>query len=374
MTTSKSFGGAFEGRSVLLTGHTGFKGAWLAHWLHALGAKVTGVALPPATERSLFDSTGLESELDHVVQDIRDAEAMSSLVERTRPDFVFHLAAQALVLPSYDDPVDTFSTNAMGTAHVLDAVRRRGEPCSVVVVTTDKCYENREWEFAYREDDPMGGHDPYSASKGVAELITSSYRRSFFPEGSGIRVASARAGNVVGPGDWAAHRLVPDVIRALLSGDPVEIRSPQSTRPWQHVLEPLSGYLWLGAALAGDEGPRFTKAYNLGPAPESSRTVGELVQLLHTTIGRGAVELGQPPAGRHEAQLLRLAIDRVASDLGWRPTWDFERTIEFTARGYHRLDEAKDAAEATAVVRGQIDAYSRAAAELGQPWAQGTSE
>ncbi len=311
---SMPFGNIYGGKRVLLTGHTGFKGAWLAEWLLALGAEVTGFALLPPTEPALFDQLGLSARLRHVVGDVRDLAAVRRVVEETKPDFVFHLAAQPLVRLSYDQPVETYATNVMGTVNVLEAVRLAARPCTVVAVTTDKCYENKEWVHSYREEDPMGGHDPYSSSKGAAELVIAAYRRSFFCTQSSapsaqlppIRLASVRAGNVIGGGDWALDRIVPDCIRSLQRGEPVPVRNKIATRPWQHVLEPLSGYLWLGACLANPPLSAFgsqpsapssqlASAFNFGPALSSNRTVAELVQeVIKQWPGRWSSTRGSP--------------------------------------------------------------------------------
>ena len=243
------FGGAFRGKNVWLSGHTGFKGAWLAHWLLGLGAKVHGFALPPATEPALFDQLGLVNQMEHQLADIRDSGAVAASIAAVQPDFVFHLAAQAILRTSYEIPIETYATNVMGTIHVLEALRALKKPCAAVLVTTDKCYENREWVYGYREDDPLGGYDPYSSSKAAAEIAISAWRRSFFGEHP-VRVASGRAGNVIGGGDWAKDRIVPDCIRHLQRNESIPVRNPRATRPWQHVLEPLSGYLWLAARVA----------------------------------------------------------------------------------------------------------------------------
>ncbi|MGE0791763.1 MAG: CDP-glucose 4,6-dehydratase [Sandaracinaceae bacterium] len=359
---------AYRSRRVLVTGDTGFKGAWLVHWLRSLDAEVFGLALPPE-EGSVYARTGLGLYSRHVDCDIRDLAACRAAVDEARPDVVFHLAAQALVRPSYEAPVDTFATNVMGTVHVLDVIRERAEPAAVVVVTSDKCYENSEWAFAYRETDPLGGHDPYSASKGASEIVASSYRRSFLDE-MGVHVASARAGNVVGPGDWSPARIVPDIMRGLFAGEPVVLRNPQAVRPWQHVLEPLSGYLWLGAKLQGPDAASFSKAYNFGPGPESCRTVAELVAVTQAALGGGRSQDDPGGAHPHEAGTLRLAIDRASSELRWRPVWDFRQTLTRTAKGYAALRDAVDADTAAGVVVGEIDAYTADAADLGVPWAQ----
>ena len=274
----------YSGRRVLVTGHTGFKGAWLCEWLLGLGAEVHGLALP-ALKPSLFFALELERRMKHAIQDIRNAHELEHAIRELRPDFIFHLAAQALVRVSYREPVPTFATNALGTANLLEAVRVANLPCTVVVVTTDKCYENDGRSKNFKESDSLGGHDPYSASKAAAELVVASYRDAFFSHGADVALASARAGNVVGGGDWAEDRIVPDCIRALSAGKPIPVRNPGFTRPWQHVLEPLSGYLLLGAKLeearrkkSVAEIARFAQAFNFGPEPDANRTVRELVE------------------------------------------------------------------------------------------------
>lgn len=357
---------AYRTKRVLLTGHTGFKGAWLAHWLSKLGAEVFGVALEPESDDVLFVRAGVEERVGHHVADIRDLTRLREIIRDVRPDYVFHLAAQSLVRRSYEDPVGTFETNVLGTVNVLEAVRQLDE-CAVVVVTSDKCYENLEWQYAYREDDRMGGHDPYSASKGAAEIVSASYRRSFFADG-GIRIASGRAGNVVGAGDWAADRIVPDVIRAVFAGQDVQVRNPASIRPWQHVLEPLSGYLWLGARMAAPDGARHARAYNFGPPPESCRSVGELVNTLHAALGRERAFSEDDRDAPHEAKFLRLAIDLAVAELGWKPAWGFEETLTRTAKGYERSRQA--VAECVAVLDEDILAYEDAARRRGAEWAK----
>lgn len=356
----------YRGKRVLVTGHTGFKGGWLCEWLLALGAEVTGLALPPATEPALFEQLGLQGRLHHRLGDIRDLAVVEAALAAARPDFVFHLAAQPLVRLSYEQPVETYATNIMGTIHVLEAVRRAGRSCVVVAVTTDKCYENREDGSAYREEEAMGGHDPYSSSKGAAELVIAAYRRSYFSKEPGagskepvVRLASARAGNVIGGGDWAADRIVPDCIRALQRGEVIAVRNKASTRPWQHVLEPLSGYLWLGACLANSQLSTFnsqlTSAFNFGPALTSNRTVADLVhEVLKHWPGRW--EDRSNPAAVHEAKLLNLSTDKAARLLQWRPVWDFAATICQTVTWYRRVNE--DAAGAADTTRAQIAGYS----------------
>ncbi len=270
---------------------------------------------------------------------------------------MFHLAAQSLVRRSYAEPVETFDTNVRGAVHVLDAVRRAGHPCAVVVVTSDKCYANREEDYAYREDDPMGGHDPYSASKGCEELATASYRAAFFSPGGAVRLATARAGNVIGPGDWAEDRIVPDAVRAIRSGRPLQVRNPRAVRPWQHVLEPLGGYLRLGEALLAGE-PSADQAWNFGPDPSSARDVGTLATRFCEAWGDGAAWEAAPDAANpHEAHLLQLSIEKAAAGLDWRPKWDFETTVKRTATGYRTLLDAADAAAVRAFMAEEIEAY-----------------
>ena len=349
------FGGAFQNKTVWLSGHTGFKGSWLAEWLLSLGAKVHGYALTPPTNPALFDQLGLASRMEHQIADVRDAAAVRASILAAQPDFVFHLAAQPLVRPSYESPLETYATNVMGTAHVLDALRGLEKPCAAVMVTTDKCYENREWLHGYREEDPLGGYDPYSSSKAAAEIAIASWRRAFFGK-SPVRIASARAGNVIGGGDWALDRIVPDCIRALRAGQPIGIRNPKATRPWQHVLEPLSGYLWLAALLAKDA--HLATAFNFGPGLDSNRTVRDVVEQL-LTHWPGEWRDESTPGSLHEASLLFLATDKAHHLLKWQPVWDFNETIRRTVQGY-RVGE----------IRAQIADYTTAAKTRGIAWAQ----
>ena len=365
------FGGAYRGKRVLITGHTGFKGAWLAEWLHALGAEVTGFALPPSTQPSLFEQLGLAARLHHVEGDVRDLTAVRRVVEAARPDFVFHLAAQPLVRLSYEQPVETYAINVMGSVNLLEAVRLAARPCAVVAVTTDKCYENKEWVHSYREEDSMGGYDPYSSSKGAAELVIAAYRRSYFSAaGSTVKLASARAGNVIGGGDWALDRIVPDCIRALARGDTIPVRNKVATRPWQHVLEPLSGYLWLGACLADPQlspfNSQLASAFNFGPALASNRTVSELVQeiLKHWP---GKWEDKSDPKAVHEATLLNLTTDKAHHFLGWSPVWPFAETIAQSVGWYRQA--ARPDADVHTLTTGQIKAYTAAAKAAGVAWA-----
>jgi CDP-glucose 4,6-dehydratase len=351
----------YRGARVLVTGHTGFKGSWLTMWLSDLGAEVIGLSLAPETKPALFDVAGVAELCRHEIGDVRDLARVQALVESTRPDFVFHLAAQALVRRSYDEPVDTIATNVMGTANVLEAIRRAGHPTHVVVVTSDKCYENREWVHGYREEDPMGGHDPYSMSKGAAELVTSSYRRSFFaPETiaqHGVALASARAGNVIGGGDWAKDRLVPDVVAALATGRPVPVRNPTAVRPWQHVLEPLGGYLLLGAHLRERPAAHAT-AYNFGPGLASSATVREMVEACIAAWGEGRWEDRSHPGAPHEAHLLRLSVDKAYVELGFTPRWDAATAIAATVDWYRAHARGATARDLRATSIAQIRAYA----------------
>ena len=368
------FNNIYRNKRVLVTGHTGFKGSWLCAWLLDLGAEVHGYALDPQPHEILFNQLDLSPRLASDTRaDIRDPAAMTRWIVYHQPDFLFHLAAQPLVRQSYECPVDTFATNIMGTAHVLDGLRAlqsAGGSCTTVMVTTDKCYQNREWLHAYREEDPMGGHDPYSASKGAAELVIASYRKSFFSSSSKILLASARAGNVIGGGDWAKDRIIPDCIRALRRGEPIPVRNKTATRPWQHVLEPLGGYLWLGAMLSTDlsltsDLRPLASAFNFGPALASNKTVGELVQELikHT----GGTWLDQAdPNGPHEASRLNLATDKAFHLLEWQPVWSFEETLAATAAWY--LSETSGAPVNELTLR-QIHAYQKAAAARGVRWA-----
>lgn len=354
MTTFNDF---YHGKTVLLTGHTGFKGSWLTEWLLMLGAKVTGLSLPPATKPALFEQLGLAERCGHRIGDIRDRDLVRRIVHDIRPDLVFHLAAQPLVRTSYAQPVETYETNVMGTAHVLDALRDADWPCAAVMITTDKVYENKESLHAYREDDPLGGYDPYSSSKACAELVIQSYRQSFFhpaeiarraakgAQSKGIvGIASARAGNVIGGGDWAQDRIVPDCIRALAKGEVIQVRNPNATRPWQHVLEPLSGYLLLGLKLHHavtkdlELLPSYASAFNFGPGATSNRPVRDLVrEILKHWQGRWSD--GSDPSAPHEAGLLNLCTEKAATTLQWGPHWSFEQTIAVTLSWYRTAHE-----------------------------------
>ncbi len=360
---------AFRGKRIFVTGHTGFKGSWLSEWLLGLGAHVTGYSLPPNTRPALFEQLGLAARLRHLEGDVRDLPKLTKALHIAKPDFVFHLAAQAIVRESYAAPVETFAVNTQGTAHVLDALRSYRRPCAAVLITTDKCYENREWVYGYREDDPLGGHDPYSASKAAAEIVIASYRRSFF-NSHPVKIASARAGNVIGGGDWAVDRIVPDCIRALQKRQPIPVRNPVATRPWQHVLEPLSGYLWLAAKLTQPStlDPQLASAFNFGPGRESNRTVADLVEeVLKHWPGRWQDK--SDPKAVHEAGLLQLATDKAHALLGWAPVWDFATAVERTVAWYRETASQRQAAPAAA--RRQIEQFQADAARAGLSWIAG---
>jgi CDP-glucose 4,6-dehydratase len=325
---------AYRGKRVLLTGHTGFKGAWLSLWLLKLGADVTGYALAPQTKPSLFQTLELDRDLRHIVGDIRDFDSLHALVSEYKPDIVFHLAAEAIVRDCYDHPKDAFDVNIGGTVNVLETSRRSSSIGQIVVVTSDKCYENREQQLAFRETDRLGGNDPYSASKAGAELVTNAYTRSFFTT-TGPAVASARAGNVIGGGDWANHRLVPDCVRALNRSETLMIRSPHAVRPWQHVLESLSGYLTLGAALMRDPSRHRLESYNFGPDPSYHRTVLELLERAQKNWPELLWEVDSGmTGGKKEATYLRLDCSKAATQLDWHPTLGFDSAVDLTAEWY----------------------------------------
>lgn len=322
----------WRGKRVFVTGHTGFKGGWLALWLQQLGAEVTGYALAPKGEPNLFSLARVADGMNSLTGDIRDLPALQQAMLEARPEIVFHLAAQPLVLDSYADPVGTYSTNVMGSVHLLEAVRHTAGVRAVVNVTSDKCYENREWLWGYRENEAMGGYDPYSNSKGCAELVSSAYRNSFFNPDQyahhGVALASARAGNVIGGGDWAAGRLLPDILRALSAGESAVIRHPDAVRPWQHVLEPLAGYLALAQKLC-ELGPAYGEAWNFGPAEEDVKSVRWIVEQFTRLWGQGAryrLEAGDP--GPHEARYLKLDSSKARAQLKWRPRWPLQTSLE----------------------------------------------
>ncbi|MEH6360937.1 MAG: CDP-glucose 4,6-dehydratase [Amylibacter sp.] len=321
----------WKNKRVLLTGHTGFKGSWMSLWLQGMGAEVFGYALKSDTDPALFDQLDLEQKIHHHIGDICDADALAAYVTDIKADFVFHLAAQSLVLRSYRDTLTTWNTNVMGTAHLLEALRKSTHPCTVVVVTTDKVYQNIETDHAYIETDRLGGIDPYSASKAGTELVVDSYRSLYTQENLPIELASARAGNVIGGGDWCENRLLPDIARALMQDKSVETRNPNAVRPWQHVLEPLSGYMLLAEKMTTDK--TLAAAFNFGPKPCDNRTVEDVIQTALKTWA-GTYHAQANTDAPHEAGLLKLSIDKVRTKLGWQPKWDFETAVANTMTWY----------------------------------------
>lgn len=360
-----TFGGGFAGERVFVTGDTGFKGAWLAYWLTRLGADVTGYALDPPTNPSLFGALDLGGQLRHLTGDVRDRDRLVAEVQTAAPSVIFHLAAQALVLRAYATPRETFETNVMGTVNVLEAARSCPSVRSVVIVTTDKVYENPETGVPFREGNPLGGSDPYGASKGAAELVTASYRASFF--GDGAAIASARAGNVIGGGDWAPDRIIPDSVRALVVGEPIVVRNPDAVRPWQHVLEPLSGYLQLGAHLL-EGGSRYAGPWNFGPTGErSDHPVRWVVDQFIAEWGSGSwVSHQASEAQPHEAQRLSLDSAKAREQLGWAPVWDSRTAVARTAAWYRDYYSAPE--RARELVNDELAAYLADANAAGIPW------
>jgi CDP-glucose 4,6-dehydratase len=347
------FNNIYKNKKILVTGHTGFKGSWLCAWLEKLGATVYGISLPANTEPNHFSLLNLK--MKSLIADIRDREKIEALLSEIKPDFVFHLAAQPIVIDSYSDPVGTYSTNVMGLMHVLEACRKVSTVKGIINVTSDKCYENKEWVYPYRENDPMGGHDPYSSSKGCSEILTASYRKSFFHDGK-VLLASARAGNVIGGGDWASYRIIPDLMRSYVNKETLAIRFPQSTRPWQHVLTPLYGYLLLGAKLLEDKTSfSYDSAWNFGPALESNVSVEILAKKVQEIFPSIQIEWGKP-SNLHEAKLLNLDSSMASVHLGFKPVWDFEQTVKFTCDWYKSFYSAKKI-----LTNEQIDAFSERA-------------
>lgn len=345
MTSTHPLCNFWRGKRVLLTGHTGFKGAWLVLWLHRLGADVTGISLEPNTDPNLYDLANIQNSCASHFCDIRDPKKLAMLIKQAQPEIVFHLAAQPLVRQSYCLPVDTFSTNVMGTTHVLDALRGVSSVFAAVMVTTDKVYRNNEWPWPYREDDSLGGHDPYSASKAASEMVISSYRDSFLAE-QGVAVASARAGNVIGGGDWSADRLIPDAVRAWQSGKPLDIRHPNAIRPWQHVLEPLAGYLALAAAMAGGNQMKakgLCSAFNFGPASDAAVTVKDVIEFARTAYGGGLVNYADRMDGPHEAGMLALEVAKARVQLGITPQWSLAEAVQRTMAWYQAQHQGADA-------------------------------
>lgn len=342
----------WKGKRVLVTGHTGFKGGWMSLWLTGMGAEVTGYALPPPTSPSLYEAAKIGTTVDNITGDIRDIEAVNRAISASRPEIVFHMAAQPLVRRSYRDPVETYATNVMGTVHVLEALKRSPATKVVINITSDKCYDNREVLWGYRETDPMGGFDPYSSSKGCAELVAAAYRRSFFEE-AGIRLASVRAGNVIGGGDWAEDRLIPDCMRALSEGETIVIRRPNAIRPWQHVLEPLAGYLLYAQRLY--EGQELPPALNFGPWEADVQPVGEVVAQIVALWGDSARWEVQNGGGPHEAGLLTLDSTLARHKLSWQPRLRLAEALQFTVDWYRRFQSGADM---QAITQNQIERYT----------------
>lgn len=353
----------WRGRKVLVTGHTGFKGGWLSLWLKSLGAEVVGFALDPAPGPNLFAAADVGAAMRSVIGDLRDPAPIAQLVADSRPEVIFHLAAQPLVRASYRDPLATYATNVMGTVHLLEAVRRVEGVRAVVLATTDKCYENREWVWPYRESDRLGGRDPYASSKACAELAASAYRESFFAD-AGIRIATVRAGNVIGGGDWAEDRLIPDLMRGAREGERVPIRAPRAIRPWQHVLDPLAGYLLLAERLCSADGEHFAEAWNFGPAPEDSQPVEWVVEQLAERwdqVGFKRDDRGDHP---HEAKVLKLDSAKAIGRLGWRPRLSLDTALDWVADWY-RSDVGD--ADVRALTQAQIARYESLATRVAEP-------
>lgn len=357
----KMFNNVYNGKRVLITGHTGFKGSWLSLWLHSLGAKVYGIGLDPVSQPSHWEM--LELPIEDYRIDLRDPIAIQKVVDQHQPEIIFHLAAQPLVRRSYIAPIETWSTNVVGTLNLLEAARKNSGIKAIVVITTDKCYENREWCWGYRENDALGGHDPYSASKAAVELVVSSYQNSFFNLSKNTLLATARAGNVIGGGDWSEDRLVPDLIRSIQNRETFLVRSPQATRPWQHVLESLSGYLMLGQRLLSGE-IKFAGAWNFGPELEGNRTVSEVVNDLSAYLGGLHWRISNDPKP-HEATLLYLDSSKSRTQLGWAPIWDNQSTLEKTADWYKQWMETE-----AIVSRDQLNRYVADAVKLNAKWAR----
>ncbi|TYA75027.1 CDP-glucose 4,6-dehydratase [Seonamhaeicola marinus] len=331
----------WNGKRVYLTGHTGFKGSWLSLWLNSMGAIVKGFALEPSTTPSLFNEAKIFDVIESEIGDIRNLTQLSSSIKLFNPDILIHMAAQPLVRLSYSEPVDTYAVNVMGTVNVLESARACTNLKAIVSVTTDKCYENNEWEWGYRENEPMGGHDPYSSSKGCAELVTSAYRRSFFSTSNTAALASARAGNVIGGGDWAEDRLIPDILRAFEKGKPVVVRNPLSTRPWQHVLEPLSGYLVLAQELY-ENGDIFAEGWNFGPKDEGCKPVEWILSRMVNSWGEGASWELDEKSNPHEAGFLKLDCSKAANRLQWQPKWNLEETLELIINWHQNFIKGND--------------------------------
>ncbi|MCL4868920.1 MAG: CDP-glucose 4,6-dehydratase [Anaerolineae bacterium] len=370
----RSFGQIYAGKTVLVTGHTGFKGTWLAHWLHVLGARVVGFSLEPPTAPSMFALTGIGKQIEDERGDVQDAAALRTLIATHQPQVIFHLAAQPLVIPGYEDPLTTFNTNTTGTIHLLDAIRHsrltpQHSALSVVCITTDKVYENQEMPWGYRENDRLGGADPYSASKAMAELAITSYRQSYFHPDKythhKVAIASTRAGNVIGGGDFAPYRLLPDCMKALMAGEPLGLRNPEATRPWQHVLEPLSGYLWLGAQLFTN-GPRFAEAWNFGPQERRGISTRQIVEKVIELWGSGAWEHLEPDVIWKETHWLAMNWDKAARLLGWQPVYTWEQALAETVSWFKAYQQGDDLYQVTVE---QIKRYTACGRDLHLSWA-----
>ena len=347
----------YRDKKVFITGHNGFKGSWLSYLLNYLGADVYGYSLKNHSVLNHFDALKLESKIHHEIGDVRDYSKLSNAISNFQPDFIFHLAAQALVIDSYKDPMNTFTTNCIGSLNILDIAKNSSFLKSFILVTSDKCYENLEWEYGYRENDRLGGHDPYSASKAGAEIIFSAYNRSFFHKNETCGVGSARAGNVIGGGDWSKNRIIPDCIKAIENNKPIVIRNPNATRPWQHVLEPLTGYLYLGYALYRYPN-MYSGSWNFGPKPSQIKNVREVASKIIDNFGRGKLEIKKLEGQDHESNLLQLNCDKSNQKLNWNPVWNIDKTLKYTAEWYKLFYHGEDPSEITS---DQIKKYFKGA-------------
>lgn len=363
---SSFFNNIYKGKKVLITGATGFKGTWLSIWLNRLGAEVIGYSLEPPANPSMFAICKLKDEITNIIGDVRDYSNLEKVFKKYKPDIVFHLAAQPLVRLSYKSPIETYETNIMGTVNLLEASRNSDSVKAVVVITTDKCYENKEWVYGYRENDPMGGYDPYSSSKGCAELVVSAYRNSFYNE-SGIALASARAGNVIGGGDWAEDRLIPDFTRAVTENNAIVIRNPLATRPWQHVLEPLSGYLWLGASMLQDN-KMYNSGWNFGPKDSDVLSVEQLLGIAIKSWRKGSIEVDKSKLP-HESHLLKLDISKAKAYLKWYPIYDVNKSVDITIQWYKTYYENKNE-DMYIYTLNQIEEYEIKAKTQGLLWSE----
>ncbi|AKC63509.1 CDP-glucose 4,6-dehydratase [Clostridium sporogenes] len=363
---NRCFYNTYKNKRVLVTGATGFKGSWLSIWLNRLGAKVIGYSLEPPTKTSMFEICNLGDKIINIIGDVRDYFNLLNVFKEYKPEIIFHLAAQPLVRLSYKCPIDTYETNVMGTVNLLEAAKNTDSVKSVLVITSDKCYENKEWIYGYREDDPIGGYDPYSSSKGCSELVVSSYINSFY-NGKGIALSSARAGNVIGGGDWAEDRLIPDFVRAVSEDKSIFIRNPLAIRPWQHVLEPLSGYLLLGA-LMFNEPKKYNSAWNFGPKDEDALNVEEILKLSINSWGKGSIKLAEEYK-YHEANLLKLDISKARAYLKWRPVYDVNKAVQNTINWYKTYYENKDENMYEYTLK-QIYEYEKRARDLSLIWSE----